>query len=450
LTSVNALSRGEEQQLLGDFIDLETGIIRELLRPGVGYEDPDWFFGIALPARIWNTGLFPGRHSLSEGNAVGDSDQTAVLGAIGETLERYCLAFYDRSALVFTSYDDAAAHGLTRLADPEDFALFAPEQQPSWCVPFTRQSPVYWTEGFSLADKRSKWVPAQLVYLPYFPGADEDYVFSSNSSGTAFGPTWQSAALSGLCEVVERDAFAIYWLNRLELPALDLGSDPVLAGWYRGMFGKFDNELEVFDITTDLEIPCFFTVLKGRPGQCEPFLSVGAACHPDPMRALQKAVMEAFHTRRYGMSLMQLEGVEPDERRPWSAESNKFSAHVLRYTRPVPGHEIDFLYRPRRRLPIGPVLAAHRQRELAPARYLRHCLDRLQACGLEAIAVDLTTQEIAEKGFVTAKVVVPGLHPLWAGEDVPLGGKRLYEVPVRLGHPIRLREHMNLFPHPFP
>ena len=55
-----------------------------------------------------------------------------------------------------------------------------------------------------------------------------------------------------------------------------------------------------------------------------------------------------------------------------------------------------------------------------------------------------------EKGFVTVKILVPGLHPLWAGEDVPLGGNRLYQVPVRLGHPARRRDQMNLFPHPFP
>ena len=158
--------------------------------------------------------------------------------------------------------------------------------------------------------------------------------------------------------------------------------------------------------------------------------------------------MEAFHTRRYGMNIMLIDRAGDGDRPPSSADNNKFHAHVRRYCYPVPEAEIDFCYRPRRRLPIGPVLASYPNP--APGQQLRHCLDRLRAAGHDVIAVDLTTDEIAEKGFVTVKILAPGLHPLWAGDDVPLGGKRVYEAPPRLGHPARGRDQMNLFPHPFP
>jgi ribosomal protein S12 methylthiotransferase accessory factor len=449
--TLQALTKEEELGILDELIDLETGVIRELIQPGVGFEDPDWFLGIAMPSRIWNTGLFAGRHNLSEGNAVGETNLGATLGAIGETLERYCLAFYDRRELAFTSYIDAGAHGLRDLTDPDSFALFAPEQRVSWCVPFTRESPAYWTAGVSLAHKRTAWAPAQFVYLPYAPGPDEDYVFTSSSTGAAFGSTLEGAALSGLCETIERDAFAIHWLNRLERPALDIFSEPDLAAWYARLFGKYDNQLLVYDITTDLGVPCFFAVLRGRPGRAEPFMSVGAACHPDPLRALKKTVLEAFHTRRYGMNLMWLERADV-QGFPSSAETNRFHAHVLRYTQPVPEPEIAFCCAPKRTLPIGDALEAHRARggTGAGGAALKACVERLRAHGYDAIAFDVTTDEIAEKGFYTLKVLVPGLHPLWAGEDVPLGGRRIYDVPPRLGFQRKRREEMNLFPHPFP
>jgi ribosomal protein S12 methylthiotransferase accessory factor len=451
-TTVSALTRTEEREILAEFIDLETGLIRELLQPGVGFEDPDWFLGIALPARIWNTGLFAGRHNLSEGNAVGESEQAAVLGAIGETLERYCLAFFDRRRLVMSSFDDAESLGLGRCTDPDDYALFAPDQRPNWCVPFTRQSVVAWTEGVSLVDKRSRWVPAQLVYLPYAPGADEDYVFSATSSGTAFGANLESAVLSGLCETVERDAFALYWLNRPMLPSLDVLADPILRPWYRRLFGKYDNQINVFDLTTEIGIPCFYAVLKGRAQQTEPFISVGASCHPDPERALKKAILEAFHTRRYGMNLMMLEGMADGGylAAGSSSETNKFHAHVLRYTRPVPLEQVDFCYQPRETVSVTEALAGHRRAYADEGGTVRTCVGRLRAAGYDPIAVDVTTDEVAEKGFFAIKTLVPGLHPLWAGEDVPLGGKRLYEVPARLGWGRKPRDQMNLFPHPFP
>jgi ribosomal protein S12 methylthiotransferase accessory factor len=447
--ALSALSKSDELKILEEFVDLETGVIREILKPGIGFEDPNFFLSIAMPSRVWNTGLFPGRHNLSEGNAVGETETSAVLGAIGETLERYSLAFYDRRQLVFTSYDQAASQGLTNLTDPESFALFHETQAVRWCVPFTRQSDVYWAEGLSLRDKRAIWVPAQFVYLPYAPAADEDYVFSSNSTGTAFGPTLESAILSGLCETVERDAFAIYWLNKLDLPALDIASDPPLAAWYEHLFGKYTNEISVFDITTDLGIPCFFALLKGRSQQVEPFMSVGAACHPDPERALKKAILEAFHTRRYGMNLMLLEKGDV-EGFPSSGETNKFHDHVLRYTKPVPADEIAFCYGPRSRVSLTDTLAQHREAAGAAAPPLGRCVGRLASAGYDTVVVDVTTDEIAEKGFFAVKTLIPGLHPLWAGEDVPLGGRRIYDAPPRMGFSRKRREEMNLFPHPFP
>jgi ribosomal protein S12 methylthiotransferase accessory factor len=447
IIDASALTASEELAILDEFVDLETGIIRELLKPGVGFEDPSFHSCIAMPSHIWKTGSFVGQHDLTEGNAVGETESRAVLGAIGETLERYCLAFYRRNELVFTTYTDEQARGSRRLADPAVFALFAPDQRLAWGVPFTRESPVCWTEGISLVDRRSTWVPAQLVYLPYAPGPDEDYVFWSTSSGTAFGATVQSATLSGLCETIERDAFAIHWLNRLERPSLDLRADPALAAWYDELFGKHGNEICTYDITTDLGVPCFFSVLKGLPSRREPFMSVGAACHPNPERALKKAILEAFHTRRYGMNLMRLEELGGD--RIDSIGSNRFHEHVLKYTSPVPLEEVAFCYAPTRTVPVTNALAKYRAPEGVDGA-LADCIARVHAAGYDPVAVNVTTDEIAEKGFFTVKTLVPGLHPLWAGADVPLGGTRIYEVPPALGFRPKTRSEMNLYPHPFP
>ncbi len=63
------------------------------------------------------------------------------------------------------------------------------------------------------------------------------------------------------------------------------------------------------------------------------------------------------------------------------------------------------------------------------AAYLEH----LSMAGLHAVAVDLTTPDVARTGLRVVRVVVPGL----VGNGPPAyplrGGRRLYDVPVAMG-----------------
>jgi ribosomal protein S12 methylthiotransferase accessory factor len=73
--------------------------------------------------------------------------------------------------------------------------------------------------------------------------------------------------------------------------------------------------------------------------------------------------------------------------------------------------------------------------------------------GLDVIAVDLTTPDIDDVGFKVVRAVIPGLQPL----DIDhrhrhLGGRRLAEVPWRMGlanAPVG-EDAFNPHPHPFP
>jgi ribosomal protein S12 methylthiotransferase accessory factor len=71
---------------------------------------------------------------------------------------------------------------------------------------------------------------------------------------------------------------------------------------------------------------------------------------------------------------------------------------------------------------------------------------------LEPIACEVTTDDVRGLGLRVARVVVPGLHPLFMGHrNRALGGSRLYDVPARLGERgIAPGEPDNPFPHPFP
>jgi ribosomal protein S12 methylthiotransferase accessory factor len=83
---------------------------------------------------------------------------------------------------------------------------------------------------------------------------------------------------------------------------------------------------------------------------------------------------------------------------------------------------------------------------------LRGTVDAVAKRGLEPIACDLTTPDVADLGLRVARVVVPGLHPLFMGHrNRALGGERLYSVPQLLGFDgLERGAPDNAYPHPFP
>jgi ribosomal protein S12 methylthiotransferase accessory factor len=87
-----------------------------------------------------------------------------------------------------------------------------------------------------------------------------------------------------------------------------------------------------------------------------------------------------------------------------------------------------------------------------PARDLRMLVESISRVGHRTVVCDLTTPDVAELGFSVVRAVVPGFHPLFMGfENRALGGRRLAEVPRRLGC-TRIETELGdtALPHPYP
>jgi ribosomal protein S12 methylthiotransferase accessory factor len=71
---------------------------------------------------------------------------------------------------------------------------------------------------------------------------------------------------------------------------------------------------------------------------------------------------------------------------------------------------------------------------------------------MEAIVVDITTEDLRELGFYAVKTLIPEAQPLNFGPARYLSGPRLYQVPARLGYTGGLTGEagLNPLPHPFP
>ena len=89
---------------------------------------------------------------------------------------------------------------------------------------FSDTSIIGWVEGYSLIKNKVIFVPAIAVYLSYEMIGHDEYLFNNTSSGLATGSSYIQAILSGLLEVIERDAFLITWLCRLPMPQINTES----------------------------------------------------------------------------------------------------------------------------------------------------------------------------------------------------------------------------------
>ena len=83
---------------------------------------------------------------------------------------------------------------------------------------------------------------------------------------------------------------------------------------------------------------------------------------------------------------------------------------------------------------------------------LRVLCERIRAVNHRVLLVDLTSPDVRPLGLSVVRTVIPGFHPLCMGYKIrALGGRRLWEVPQRLGFAgIAPDSGDNPAPHPYP
>lgn len=364
------------------------------------------------------------------GGGSGTTAREARAAAIGEAVERYSACLADPDRLVV-----ATARNLgPRAVDPERFSLFTAEQYARRgfpYVPFTRDTELAWIDGRSLPDGEPAWLPAQLVHLA--PVRDEPAICRATSSGLACHTDAGTATLTALLELLERDAFMITWNARLSWPRLDWRGDAALEEFARVRLRPTGLQAHAIDLSAFWEIPCVLGVARSTtPGDAP--VGVGAAAATTIERAVVKALDEATRVRSWAHALRRAGAPAP-------AAIHDFDDHVRFYAEPRNASRTHFLDASREKRHVRDVPSLERP-------HLDALCARLARRSVSAYAVDVTSPDVREAGLTVVRVVAPELCPLDVEHDARLlGGRRLYEEPVRLGFG---RRRLNPDPHPFP
>ncbi len=391
-------SSSETLEILRELVSPLTGVVSNVTRVGdtIGHGDLHSF----VATHPWNPRIGNAdelRESLRHKSSGKGLDAVqAEVSAIAEAVERYSGVFRGdeiRHTAPLAPVDD-------RYVPHNSVALFSDKQISSagtvgrsqhWTPPAPSDvGEVEWSPLWSLTGNRFRFLPTAMMYY-FYNGSSADQ-FLPTSNGCASGNSVEEAIVQGFLELVERDAFAIWWYNRLARPLI---SETVIGEATLSHKRKLESggiDVKYVDITTDLGIPAVAAVgvLRGHKDK----VFVAAGCHFDVRLAALRASTELVqHLYRGDAGAVPVSALED-----WIMDIGLSDAQPS----------------------AASVCYTDQQDEIerAKAVCVEHALDLL-----------VLDQSRSHVNFPVVRVVVPGLRHHWPR----LAPGRLYDVPVRLG-----------------
>jgi len=357
-----------------------------------------------------------------QGSAFGRGRTTseAVDACIAEAIERYSAVWQGTEPMVLAKFNSGGD-----FLNPGALTGFSNQQyevRHDWNAatdsrfhipaPFDATRATYWSPVRSLRNGRLHFAPTTLVYGG-FTGDSNSFGWA-DSIGCAAGGTLEAAILSALLEKIERDAVTMWWYSRARRPRV--ATERIDCERLRRAVDEAREnglEVEVLDITTDIDVPAVVCIGTRRSGRHPHF---GAAANPDPIVAATRAVEEMLQMH-FWSSRAQL---EPTVAAWLNSHTLETEVHLLS------GGVVDL-----------PPVATDIENPL------EWSLGRVWAAGLEVYFVDLTRPEV---GLPVARVIIPESRHCWNR----LGPGRLFDVPVRLGWVTQRLAESELNPVPCP
>jgi ribosomal protein S12 methylthiotransferase accessory factor len=165
-----------------------------------------------------------------------------------------------------------------------------------------RNTTLSWVAARDLVRERAVWVPLELVRIDCFDHASADArIFVRTSNGLASGNGQADAIVAALCEVIERDALAL-WQATPRRRRRRLVPESVTETRCRELVRRFARRkiaLSVWDATSDIGVPCFVASIADRNDTPHALAGTfwGAGCHLDAGIAFVRAVTEAAQSR---------------------------------------------------------------------------------------------------------------------------------------------------------
>lgn len=434
----------DENEIFMKIVDNRTGIVKNLTR-SIWYNDEPKIYHFNV--EMCNTGVFSevdNKNNFPSGASF--DKKKALIKAIGEAIERYCLGIYNRKMFIRASYAELKDEAID-IFSIVNFSEKQLKNKEFQIFRYNENSKFWWIRGFSLTQKREIFVPAQLVYVPY-KFIKEKIIRFPISTGAAAGTSLSFALLRGIYEVIEREAFIVNYLNMLPREKVEI-EEPIINKIKR-VYSEYNLELHVINITTDIPVYTFLAIIVDKTGK-GPAVSVGAKTFHNPIEAFVGAVEEAQPSRVWIRDLMKNSKTKDKIKKLRNKNNWKkittFEERGLLWCNYEMINYLSFWLKDSKTTQLNSLKNTLKGKS---EKILHKLIKFLKRKEIEVIYVDLTTPDIGILGFKVVKVIIPQLHPLYFEERFKyLGGERLYKIPEYLGYEPKNENELNKVPHPF-
>lgn len=255
----------------------------------------------------------------------GPTKQHAKVSAIMESIERYSsLPTYYHSKFISGTFNELK----------QSYNILHPDEviEPL-TFDFQNDMLMDYVKGYDIINKEDILVPAALALFRFTPHSPSVNPFAfHHTNGLASGNVFEEAVCHALCEVIERDAISLAQLRASAIPfhiLYSIYNKFKLQGYHLDAFTKqdfkddnslyhdvliseevfspisklikkfkkFNIDLIIKDITTDIKIPTFNVACVEWISHDYGYLAEGHGTHPDKRIALLRAITEVSQTR---------------------------------------------------------------------------------------------------------------------------------------------------------
>lgn len=371
------------------------------------------------PIKIYRTGFFKASNKaeLTEFDrnsfvqiclGKGVSHAQSQASALSESIERYAALYQGdvtslcdtNSQMNLNGYRTKTFQALVPYSHDQyqkfNLATHPDSELKQAAKPYSNES-IHWLPTWSLTKNEQVHVPLSQCFsnIPY---SDDEYG-RWHSNGCAAGNTVEEAILQALFELIERDATAIWWYNKLVCPIFDINRvNPENLSKLDECLSPNENsghEYWVLDLTSDIGIPVMGAIGRDKVSGG---LVMGFGCHLIPEMAAQRALTE----------LCQLIPIRDQNAAPFDFDAIDEGEYILGSKT---ANCIDYAIEASSDIKddISTIVA------------------RLRTKNMETLALNYSRAHIP---LFTAKVFVPGLCHIWP----QFANERLYQAPILMGH----------------
>jgi oxazoline/thiazoline synthase len=355
----------------------------------------------------------------------GITEIQAKVSGMCEAIERYSGVYRGDEVAFLAAYHDIAHQAL----HPNSYLLFSESQYEKRHEqnkdeksdyhkvpePFDENRIIEWSPLTCLNDNTITYVPAAYCYFGH-PDILTRFDTACDANGNAAGNTIEEAIFQGFLELVERDAVAVWWYNRIKRQEIDIDSFeiPYLTDLQK-YFASTNRNLWVLDISSDLGIHTYVALSQRTDNPVEDIV-LGFGAHLDPKIALLRAVTEVnqfmpcvSNTKNDGETDYWFD--DPAAIDWWKTATLANQPYL------VPDANL-----PKLRFEEIEDKSTHDLKI-----DIEICVKAAEELGMKTYVLDQTRPDI---GLNIAKVIVPGLRHFWKRFDKG----RLYDVAVKMGY----------------